>query len=487
MRSKINPLSRIAAALRKLFERENRIVAVEADGNIIKVVEALKLDGAQRLVRIEGLPIQPGDAASVSRAMGKLFAGRKPASRVVELNIPRHNLTMRLVKLPSTDDAELRQIISMESLKHIPYSAEDVIFGYRIVEKLADGYSQVQLVIAQAKLIKELINAAELAGLIVSSVRAGSEALLAWYLAAVKGESKENVLVINIDSNYLDMAVIEGGILIFTRGVSYGSREPMTMDGMMEQIKLSINSYHKDSAKSIERALVTGLAEKAVQLKDAIGMMVAMPVAAIDQAEGAVLDDVQKSAIDSASFAGLLGIAWNKEEMKIDLTPENVREASRVALLKKSLLITVCLILAACVLATGIILKKIHDKAAAVEYINSELKRIDPSVRKARGMIDNMNAINAAVSLRPRAIDILGEVGRVTPQGVLITMLSYESQKTVAVRGTAPSLGEVFKYVIGLEKSPQLESVKIKYANKRATANAELVDFEISGNISKVK
>jgi len=29
----------------------------------------------------------------------------------------------------------------IESLKHVPYSDEDIVSGYRIIEKMDDGYS----------------------------------------------------------------------------------------------------------------------------------------------------------------------------------------------------------------------------------------------------------------------------------------------------------------------------------------------------------
>jgi hypothetical protein len=66
-------------------------------------------------------------------------------------------------------------------------------------------------------------------------------------------------------------------------------------------------------------------------------------------------------------------------------------------------------------------------------------------------------------------------------------MLDYEKGKTVTARGSASSLGDVFKYVTVLEKSPYLESAKVKYASKRITAGKEFADFEIVCILSKIK
>ena len=58
-------------------------------------------------------------------------------------------------------------------------------------------------------------------------------------------------------------------------------------------------------------------------------------------------------------------------------------------------------------------------------------------------------------------------------------MMEYESNKTITLRGTAPTLSDVFKYVTILGKSAYFKNIKVKYANKRVSQASERADFEI--------
>jgi Tfp pilus assembly protein PilN len=485
MRWKTDTISGIAGLFRKFFEPEKRTVAVEIDGDIVKVVEALKIDGTRKIVRIDEVTLSRQDAEPLRDAMKKLFGSNLSENRVIELNIPSHNLTTRYLRLPSTDDNELEEIVPIESLKHIPYSAEDIMCGYRVVEKTPDGYSHVQLAIAEAEAIKDLVSAAENVGLAVRSARAGFEALLEWYLRMRRGAQKETALVVSIDPNYIDMAVIEGDKLTFMRGIS--CHTSMTVNEMAEQVKISVDAYKKGSSKPIEIVFVTGLVEKASRLKDALSAVFTVPVSFIDQAQDADIGAEPRITLSNASFTGLLGIALDEDKMKINLMPRNARSFYAAGALKKSLFVTVCLALAVCLATAGLTMKKLHNKVRMAAYLDAQLKKVDPNIRKTRVLLDSMELINAALIPRPRAIDVLSESVAAAPRGVFVGMLNYESGKTFAIRGTSSSMNEAFDYAKALDKSLYFDNVRTKYVDKRAAGDEGLVDFEIIGNISKEK
>jgi Tfp pilus assembly PilM family ATPase/Tfp pilus assembly protein PilN len=481
---KTDTISRIIGAVLKFFKIEKQIAAVEINGDIIKVVEALGPAGARTIIRINEAVFSRQHPEALSEAIKKLFAGNSPAGRVVVLNIPRHNFTARYAKLPSTDEEEIGKIGLMESLKYIPYNAEDIICGYRVVEKTSDGYSYVQLAAAESDMIKALVHAAENAGLAVRSARSGSEALFAWFLHVHAPGQNEIVLVVSVDSNYIDIVVIEGSKLTYTRGVS--CHLSMAVDAMAKQIKLSADDYYKDSLKKIDKIFLTGLVEKAAQLEKALGVFFAIPITSIDQALAENLSAEARITLSNASFAGLLGIVWNEDKMKINLMPENACIFFAPAALKKGILVTTCLVLAVCLALTGLVMKKFHNKVMTLAYINSELKKMDPRINKMRKMLDDMEQVKQASSGASLAIDVLSDCAA-TGQGVLITMLSYERQKSFTVRGTAPSMNEAFSYTAALGKSPVLRNVRTRYVTKSAAAYGDMIDFEITGNISKGK
>jgi Tfp pilus assembly PilM family ATPase len=74
----------------------------------------------------------------------------------IRLNIPRHLVTVRFVKLPSTDEAEIKLMAGSEALKHVPYADEEIVSCHRVIEKTADGYSNVMIAVAQADTVRKV-------------------------------------------------------------------------------------------------------------------------------------------------------------------------------------------------------------------------------------------------------------------------------------------------------------------------------------------
>ena len=138
-------------------------------------------------------------------------------------------------------------------------------------------------------------------------------------------------------------------------------------------------------------------------------------------------------------------------------------------------------------LTLGISLKKLHDNSVYCSVINGELKKIESKVAVAKKMMKEIGVIREVMSRRPLAIDIVSEIYGVTPETISLSMIDCESGKSVAVRGTAPSLSDAFKYVAMLESSPFFEGVQVKYANKRTVDSKETADFEITAVPAELK
>ena len=473
---------KISEYLESIFGRKRDFVSIEMGENFIKLAEVASSHGKREIVKLVKRPLAPETAVEDIK---NIFQSLNIPHSQVRLNIPRHLVTVRFLKLPSTDDNEIKKMVRIEALKHVPYADEDVVSGYRIIEKQNDGYSNILIAVTQADTVRSQLDVLKRAGLSVESVSLGSETLLLWYLASRKSEENITVLLVNIEAGHVDIDVIAGDKLIFTRGVLFSLVSPISTEKIIEQITLSIAAYRKESAKPIDKIILTGVLENANGLKALLADSVKCPIEVIDQMKDAAKRDSPDPGQEVASFVELLGLALRYEGVEINLLPETTQEEYRLDLVKKNIaagLIVTGLIIA---MAFGVILKKIHDKHLYIAYIDSELARIEPQVKTAKKMAKEIEVITSKIAERPLAIDLVSEIFRITPAGVTLTMMEYESRKTVTLRGTAPTLSDVFNYVATLEKSPYFENVKVKYANKRTGQAQNTADFEIICPISK--
>lgn len=420
------------------------------------------------------------DAREISEEVKRIILGLKASPQKIRLNVPRHLVTARFLRIPSTDDIEIGKIMNIESIKHLPYTDEKVIYGYRVTEKMDDGYSLVLLAVAQSGIINSLIgiiNDAGIGGL--DSVSLSSEGLFLWYMAASPDPGGCNVMLVNLESNHADIDIIERGRLVFTRGVAFANNDQKKADRIASELSASINTYLKDPSKTVDRVMLTGGRNAVSEFYPSIEKGSRVPVETIDQSENMPLDAGVVPSED-ASFAELMGSALASDEVRINLIPEEALAGSRLISVKKNLLTALGLSGVIAILILGIFVKKLHDNSMYSAVINGELKKIESKVSEAKRMTKDINTIRQAMARRPLAIDVVSEIYGVTPEGISLSMIDYEAAKSVSVRGTAPSLGEAFKYVGILENSPLFEGVKVKYANKRTVENKESVDFEIT-------
>lgn len=406
----------------------------------------------------------------------------------VLLNIPRHLVTARFLKIPSVDDREIDKIIKIESIKHLPYTEEKVIFGHRVIEKLEDGYSKVLLIISQASVVNnflDILKKASVGGVKLLSL--SSEALYSWYALAGEEEKPGNIMLVNLDPDRIDIEVIESGNLVFTRGAGLGAGDPERKDKIIQQIDISISAYQKESVHPVDRIVLTGSSREVAMLRSALSENRKIPVEILDQEKNIPISEKIKTPAEDTSFAELFGLALRSEGVKINLLPEDAAEDTRIADTKNILITAVLLTALLATLVFGAIIKKMRDKYIYLAAISAELKKIEPDIDTVKKAMKGLKATRQIMTRKPLAVDVLTEVCGITPAGMSLSTLDFEIARSITIRGTASALGDVLRYATILENSPYFEGVKVKYANKRVSDKKEITDFEINVLLTVLK
>lgn len=451
-------------------------------------MEAESIKGRKRICGLVCRPISLQDPEIAAAQIKEVFQSFKTMPEHIMLNIPRHLVTARFLKIPSVTDEEINRIMKLESIKHLPYMDENVIYGYRVIEKMDDGYSRVMLAIAQSESVNNVIDILNKAGIKgLGFLSLSSEALYLWYMLATEGREKENAMVVNLDLGHIDINIVEEKKLVFTRGIACDTKDSKALTKAANEIEVSMNTYRKESSHSIDRVILIGQAAGSEGLKAALSKKLKVPVEVMDQKAGIPFADGVTIEDENVSFAESFGLLLRSEDIMINLIPSEAREESRYSLLRANLITAAFLTLLFAVIVFGIFVKKLHDRYVYMSTINTQLKKISPGVESAKKMIKDIKIIQEMMARKPLAVDVLSEVYTATPSNISLNMIGFESGKDLVLRGGAPELSEVLKYVAALEKSSCFEGVKVKYANKRVVDNKETVDFEIDAMISKVK
>lgn len=485
-RQEITILSRILKNAWKVFGSSgNDTLFVELGKGYFKFCQLSAKKHGRSILHLERIDIPLYEDAAVSARIKDFLNEAKIEKRNVILNIPRHLVTARIVRFPSVNDDEISKMTKVEALKHVPYSDTDLITAHRIIKTSDDGYSDTLMAICQASIISRSTDIIKQAELNVEGAFLSSESLFLWHLASGAALTEGCEAVLNIDWDHTDIDIVKDGKLVFTRGILQDASSEKLQERIVEEMRLSMAAYKKDSGFSVERVIVTGIPSKLETVINMLSDKLAVRVEAVGQFTNISITKEAGSSAGDNSFAELAGGAIRRRELCMNLLPESELKIRRVRDIKRALVVTAGAIALLGFSVVGIVFDRMHGRSQAVVRIESQILKIDPEVSKAKKMQREIDTIRSELARKPLAIDVLTRVYKITPSGILLNLLEFDSGKSLILRGSATDMTGVFEYVKALEKDEYLENVKIKYANKRTGGASENVDFEISCSIIK--
>ena len=464
------------------------VVALEIHEKFVKLCAA-DLSGKKPVFSLfrSGITSEGGN---LSETLANLFKIHNLSRKRIFLNIPRHLVMARSLHLPSVNDEEIKNMVKMEAVKHMPYRDEDVITGHRVTGRLKDGYSDVLLVMSQASAIEHFIDILKNAGLSAEKIALSSESLFVWY-SALPGKAKErqtqNIAVISVDPGCVDIAIAEKGKLAFTRAFSQVSGDKDSARKTVEEIKRSVATYKKENNSKVEKIIISGAEKSAKEIAPLLKEETGIEVESVTQTGGIEIEKNVDADLKEISFIELIGLLRKRRDIRINLLPEKLIEKNELGRLKKILVRT--MILAGCITLVflSIIAQKIFNKSRLLSAFNAKISAMAPEVTSAKRMRDDLKIIKSEIRKKPLAIEVLSEIYRVTPSGITFNLVDYESGKALVLRGAAPTLDSIIKFITIVENSHYFENVKLKYTAKRTTTGREVTDFEILCLLSNIR
>jgi Tfp pilus assembly PilM family ATPase len=412
----------------------------------------------------------------------------------IVVSLPRHLFTVRNLRLPSLDDSELKDMVALQAVKQLPSPASELIWDFRVIEKRPDGYSDILLVLGHRHVIERYLNILKALKLEAEKVVLSSEALLAWYLAAsglIAKEAQGHAIqaVVDIDTSHIDIIILREGVLEFSRSFHFKN----DLKEAAEEIKKTFDSYNKDTSRTISSIAITGIEEMAGGLKGFLSGMDDIrriefihPLRVTSMDYRATLSDYFDLSKD-ISFSCVSGVAYNSPGIRMDFLPPELKK-KRAEAKKKALFIkTASLLTATSLLFLGILIKGEIDKRAAVNLVNLKIKETEPQVKRLREISQHIEIVKNKLDVRGSAVDVIREIFKIVPQQVSIAVFDFELGKSLTLRGVSTDLTSVFRFASDIEKSEYFEDYQIKYAQKRMIKERELVDFEISCKLSRMK
>jgi Tfp pilus assembly PilM family ATPase len=178
------------------------------------------------LVDVEFPPVSEGQTqapAVKAAAVREALRSRGWRLREIALVLPKNLVTMRLVMLPSIHDAELVEMARFEAQKHIPFNVERHVIAHTVLRKEGVEGSRTLIVAVDRAAFEEPLAICREARFDVTTACVSSLALVeALLLDPPAGHAEQTFALVNLGWSTVDITIISGGIVRFTRSGTIG-------------------------------------------------------------------------------------------------------------------------------------------------------------------------------------------------------------------------------------------------------------------------
>ncbi len=474
---------------------DKSVTALEITSTHIKLVQSQNTARGWTVSKLFVRDISSNVPGDISKALKELLSISKIKETSVILVVPRQFFTLRILKLPSQDNKEIEKMVELQIPKQIPWPSEDMVSGYSILEKDALGFSKVLLVICQKEIIKRYLKILSLASIKTERITLSSEGICRWYQDFSKRSViKDNlpVVLLDIDTENTDVCFYQKENLLFTRSVSFRAADLAggKLDALVEELHKTVSSLERDqTASSIGKIVIVTAAEGANLLTDRLKTEFSSEVSLVNPAKEILLskDLIVPLAVTEGkcSAASILGVAsgWLKKEF--NLLPEEVKKEEQQKSKIRDFAILALVLVLLLIFSAASLAAKIYKKEQYLKEIELILKKESPKAKQIENSIKKLNLVKERLSSRGSSIDVIYELYNLIPDGVSLSIFSFDDADIITLQGMSLNMSDVFNFQSILEKSPYFKNVEVKYASKRKLRQTELTDFRITCAVDK--
>jgi Tfp pilus assembly PilM family ATPase/Tfp pilus assembly protein PilN len=477
------------------FLKKNKKIAtgLEIGNSWLKVVQVNISRGKKEVINIVKKDIKGLAVDKISKLIRKISKDTRIDPSLLTISIPHYFVTSRTLELPSVNLKEIKDMVDLQIGKQTPYSNEDVINNYQIIDtENIEGYSRVFLAIVHKDIVQKQLDILENAGLNTDKVGLSSEGLLKWSQTIYKEASEDKPhILIDIGYNNSDFEIVFKGKLVFSKNISVGSANFKNDKAQaLDKFNRAINHFIYDYQNAVinhdvEKVIITGASLVVDNLDSRVlEKKLGFKIEVKNQFDNILIkeeisQDIEEDFFD-ISLVGILGLVLGTKNLEISFLPHELIIEKEVKERAKDIYIAGILLVLVPIFISGIFLERTYNKRIYLEKLESKLSDIKDKADKLAKKIRKIKPIKEKTNIKSVSLNILFELyNSISPEIYLISV-SYDGQNKVIIRGTSSAMSQVFNFTDKLEKSEYFKDVETRYANVRKTDEKEVVDFEIN-------
>lgn len=486
-------LLRPVQQFRQRFEsKAPRVIIAVGEGQ----AKGLVVHAVQGRWTPKSLHVSPHDAAAASLPPDWFAAlGISPAEAKACIVLPRQAISAPTLELPSTNPGEIAEMVRLQLGQLTPHAPEEVMYAHLPIDVTAEGYTRVLLLIVKREVVAQSINLGLASGLTIGAVMTSSEAATRWVAAHVADAAApaERIGVLDLDTGLSEFLVVSQGRCEFTRAVPIGwarlAEDPDKWGSkLVEEILTSIDLYkhgeHEGQPQELTRLVLLGPELLTGPLLDRLGMMKA-PVQRVDPLAGLPASVASAPSMEPpTSFAALLGAGLTADPPLANFAPKELTVHHALQERGKDLAQMGMLTVAVMTLLSVLFIEKMIIATQFLDRVTREAAGVSGPAMEVEKAKMRIRVSQQRLGRDSSALRMLDRLYRAVPDDITLLGIEFTAGKELSVKGYSANMSHIFEFASSLGRLPVFGSVKTKSVAKRRFGNQELVDFELTCQLS---
>lgn len=413
------------------------------------------------------VPLPADDEAARRTALTAALASIKGA---IATALPAEKALLRVVKFPTTDVSEIRDMAALQVDKFSPFPADQMAVGQEIVAQ-ADQASNVLIAAALHEHVDACADVFRAAGRVPREL---DIAVMGWWrLLQLERRVPEtgSCLILLIDAGHAELIAVHNGAPIAIRSLgALSSADPAASAAeFAEEIGYTLTTLESEwGVPAPTSLLVWHPSSVPTAFREALQASMDLTV------EGHLLD-----ALPPLS-EGLARRSLERGPHLLDLAPPDWKAAIASRRLKRNLALAAGVFFAVWLSAVATIAGGLKLAQNRLADARAELAALREPARAVEQLKEQVRSLERYMDPTFSPLECLREISERLPPGVDITALTYKKYGQVAIRGEADQSEPIYEFFSQLEKSTLFPAVKPEGVTQQQRGGKSRSQFKLT-------
>lgn len=404
----------------------------------------------------------PAQDGSLELTLEEFTKARNIAADRVHTVMPRHEMTARILLLPSHDEREIDGMIRLGVEDYVPYPEHELVLDQSLLQRLPDGQSRVLAVFAHRDVVEAHVAILRACGIDPDQISV-STACIASGATLAHGKEGEKFALANLASGGVEVLVFSGNRLEYGRAVAtaqdWSAAASVGSDAVEElaaEIRATVSAHRRDSEDGIgaERVYLASEWVDTAPIASALSNTLGFDCQPAQFARALCTQGAEfLTSLPLASLGAAL-VAQGRAPVAISLVPESLKQSRRRSETRRKLTKVGGFALALLVGLLALYGQASFQRSRYIAELENRIAEIEPTALSVETKRRQLIRLQQHLDRRGSALELLARISELTPaSGLNITRYSFTHGQEITLAGRSETLTLVYALADALREA----------------------------------